>query len=1031
MRSRPLVPAILLLLVLLPGTAPAQEWVDLMMDQNSNVHDVKEAFDGHWEGRTVVRGQGWKQFQRWYWFMEQRTYPSGERPDPAHYAHAAKTVKALRCSATTKSANWTSLGPETWTSTSYNPGNGRVNVIVEDPLDPSIIYAGTPSGGLWRSQDGGASWTALFDDLPSLGVSGIAIDPTDTDIIYIATGDGDGADTYSLGVLKSTDGGTTWNTTGLDWDLTQSRTTRALRMSPFDPQVLLCATSNGLWRTADGGTTWTMVASGAFRDVEFKTNSASVVYACTDQFYRSTDGGLSFDPITAGLPSAGDVNRMSVAVTPADPERVYVLTGREDDSGFEGLYRSMDGGTTFTLRSSSPNIFTYSETGNGSGGQSWYDMALTADPANADVIYAGGINVWRSSNGGNSWTIRSHWTWPSQIGYTHADIHWLEMVGGTLYCGSDGGAFKSTNGGADWTDLSAGLDIMQFYRIGTSPVDTGRVIGGSQDNGTNLLDQGSWTHVIGADGMNAAIDPGDPDILYGSTQNGGLQRSTNGGQDFNGITSDITEDGPWVTPYAISATDHATLYAGFNNIWKTTDRGNNWTKVSNWNTNNSVRALAIAPSDGNRVYAARNDGLRRTSTGGVPWTNVQNDLPQLSITSIAVHPNDPDIVYVSLSGYSAGEKLFVSTDAGANWINISANLPNVPANSVVLQPNSNGGLYLGTDMGVFYTDSTLSNWQPFMQGLPNVVVTELELNMGSGRLVAGTYGRGLWSTGLYVPSGNAPTVAIVPGALDICAGQSITFQDASLEAAPGWDWAFPGGIPSTSTAASPVVTYPASGTYQVTLTMSNGFGSGTQTLPITVQVLPNEVVVTIEVDDYPGETTWAITNDQTTEVVASGGPYSGLASGTVVTDTICLPDGCYTYTINDSYGDGICCGFGNGSYEVIVTGEGVVATGGDFDYTEETPFCLSTPVGIGGAAEEGALHLRPTSVEGIYQMELTTMRQGPFQVQVLDAMGRQVEARSWNGSMANGQVDLSARSRGTYILRVTDGVQQWVHRLVR
>ncbi len=238
-----------------------------------------------------------------------------------------------------------------------------MNCTAVDPNNAATLYAGAATGGLWKSTDNGLTWAALFTDQPTLGVSGIAIDPTNSSVIYCATGDGDGNDTYSMGVIKSTDGGASWTTTGLNWATTAARNTRMLRMSPADPQTLFCAANNGLWKTSDGGGVWAKVADGSFHDVEFKPDDPGVVYACGDQFYRSIDGGSTFTTTGAGLPAATLVNRMRIAVSAADPIKVYVLCGKEVDGGYLGLYRSTDGGSNFTLRSSSPNIFGYEEHG--------------------------------------------------------------------------------------------------------------------------------------------------------------------------------------------------------------------------------------------------------------------------------------------------------------------------------------------------------------------------------------------------------------------------------------------------------------------------------------------------------------------------------------------------------------------------------------------------------------------------------------------------------------------------------------------
>ncbi|MBK9177011.1 MAG: hypothetical protein IPM46_11910 [Flavobacteriales bacterium] len=732
--------------------ATAQRWVDLLLDDESNLQEVKAAFDEEWQGRSYQRGRGWKQFNRWYWFMEQRTWPSGDRPDPSVFLAAMEEVRAMRAmkSGQRDEAVWTPMGPSTWTSTSYNPGNGRVNVVALDPFNPQVIYAGTPSAGLWRSADNGSTWNALFTDLPSMGVSGIALHPDSVGTLFIATGDGDGSDTYSAGVLKSTDHGATWQTTGLNWNVTQSRTTRALRMHPNDPQTMLCAASNGLQRTLDGGVSWQQVSSGSFRDVEFMPGDTTLAYASTNRFYRSVNGLQAFSTSGInGLPAPNLVGRMAIAVTPADPLIVYALCSDDNDNSYLGLYRSNDGGISFTLQSDSPNLFCYADDGDDSGGQAWYDMALAVDPVNPDIVYVGGINVWKSTDGGLSWEIQSHWVFPSDIGYTHADIHSLDILDGRLFCGSDGGIFVSDNAGDTWDDLSAGLDITQFYRLGGSELLPDLIMAGAQDNGSNRYLNGAWTHVFGADGMEAAVDPYDPGIVYSTSQNGGLRRSDNGGLDWDGIGDQIPEDGAWVTPFVMDPTWPGRIIAGYWNLWASDNRGDDFYPLTNWDEEQFVRAIAIAPNDGSVIYAARSGLVERSTDMGWTWQDIRAGLPNLTPTSIAVHHADPMHLWISFSGTTAGHKVYESVNGGLSWTNRSTGLPNVAANSVVVQRDSPNGLYLGTDMGVFYRDDYTGIWEPYGVGLPNVVASEVEINMAAGKLRAATYGRGIWEVDLY------------------------------------------------------------------------------------------------------------------------------------------------------------------------------------------------------------------------------------------------------------------------------------------
>ncbi len=1004
-RIRTVLP--LLLLLTTPGQA--QDWVRLYQDPAVPLQAVQDAHTAHFAGRAAERGKGRNVFAREAWFWEQRVHPEGVLPDPGAYTRAWDQVKAMPRPAVAKSASWEPLGPDAWGSWSYNPGNGRVHCSAVSPQAPGTIYVGTPAGGLWRTLDGGATWSPLGQDLPSLGVTGIALHPTDPGVIYIATGDGYSRDTYALGVLKSTDGGTSWSKTGLNWDMHQVRTTRRLVTHPAAPDVLLCAANSGLYRTTDAGATWQRVALGSFYDVAFKPGDPTVVHACSDQYLRSTNGGATFSTITTGLPAASLTVRMALAVTPADPQVVYVLAGSEDDGGFLGLYRSLDGGTTFATRSTAPNILGYAENGGDTGGQAWYDLALAADPANANVVLAGGINVWRSSNGGSSWVNMSHWTWPSNVGYTHADIHTLSFVNGQLYCGSDGGFFRSPNQGADWFDLSAGLEVAQVYRLGVSSTVPDLIMCGLQDNGSMQLEAGTWTHVQGADGMEAIVDADDPQTRFCSAQYGSIYRSIDGGQTFGSVSFSINEDGAWVTPYIRDPSVPGRLYAGYINLWRSDDLGDTWTALTALTTQRKVRAIAVAATDPDIIYFSNDGALRRSTDGGVTWT-VLTGLPVQALTSIAIDPTDADRVTVTCSGFRDGVKVFRSTNGGASWTDHSGNLPNVPVNTVVLT-GVDDGLYVGTDLGVFYRDATLGNWQPFGQGMPNVVVMELELD-GSGQwLHAATFGRGLWRTPVRTPASTPPVADFRTTGNVVCGGGAVVFHDQALDASPGWSWQFPGGTPSSSTAASPAVVYPSSGTYTVSLTVTNAQGSDTETRTLDVQVLPEEIEVSLVFDQYAGESAWSILDDDG-DVVATGGPYNGQLNTATLSASACLDVGCYTFIMHDAYGDGMCCDVGSGSYTVSGGTVGLIASGGAFGVEEATPFCVDATVGMTPSLP-ATLRLR-TEGEGAY---LLLGAQAGERWCVLDALGRTVHDGLYTDASGELRVDLRDAAAGTYTLR--------------
>lgn len=740
---------------LVGGSLQAQQqrnWVEMMEDPTVNFYEVQQAFEDYWRGKEVTRGSGWKPFKRWEHFWEPRVHPHGQFPDPdqSYRAYQSYLNRFAPQMLQPNNADWQSLGPDDWNPIGWNPGIGRINCMARHPVASNIIYAGAPAGGFWRTYDGGATWETTTDNEVVLGVSSIVIHPTNFDIIYIATGDGDAGDTRSIGVLKSSDGGDTWQQTGLNWQVIQARRISKMLIHPTQPDILFAATSIGIYRTTDAGANWSVVQVGNFKDLEFKPGDPSVIYGSGVEVYRSINGGTSFSRQNSGLPAPSTVSRLAIAVTEADPEYLYVLAGNNTDFGLRGLYRSTNSGTNFQTRSTEPNILGYGVSGESSGGQSWYDLAIAVSHLNAEEVFVGGINVWRSTDGGAQWQINGYWYYPNaSIPYVHADIHSLDFFGGELYAGTDGGLFHTTDAGSNWLDLSPGMVTTQFYRFGGYPGDRNLIIGGTQDNGTNRLSNGTWDHVYGADGMEALIDYSDPNIMYACIQNGGLVRSTDGGNNFSDIRGNgISGNGAWVTPYVIHPTNPQILFAGYGNVWKTENRGDSWTAISSLSI--TVNSLAVAKSNPNYIYVASRSQLYRTSDGGGSWVLASNGLPVATtgITYIAVSDDNPQKLWVSLSGYSNGNKVYQSNDGGDNWFNVSGTLPNLPANCITYEGEGINALYLGTDVGVFYRNDFTGDWEPFSSGLPNVIVQELEIHRASGTIKAATYGRGIWESPL-------------------------------------------------------------------------------------------------------------------------------------------------------------------------------------------------------------------------------------------------------------------------------------------
>ncbi|MFN4256934.1 MAG: beta strand repeat-containing protein, partial [Saprospiraceae bacterium] len=589
------------------------------------------------------------------------------------------------------------------------------------------------------------------------------------------------------------------------------------------------------------GVSWSQVATGEFYDVEAQPGASSNTFyaAKSNTIQRSTDNGATWTQVQ----SVSGCNRIALAVSAADANTVVALCSSSSNNGFLGFYGSTNAGTSWTLRSSSPNLLGWSSTGNDTGGQGWYDLIVTLDPTNANIVYVGGVNTWKSTNGGTSWSLNTHWFTISGVPAVHADKHAFEWQNNTtLFQGNDGGVYKTTNGGTSWTDLSNGLVISQMYKLGVSQQNNA-VIAGLQDNGTKLRNSsGTWSDEIGGDGMECAIDYSNANYMYGELYYGDIQRSSNAGNSWTNISDNIPggtpSGGAWVTPFIISPVSPTTIYAGYTDVWKTTDRGNTWTqKSSNLTGGSSIRILAAAPSDANVLYAATTGTIYRTTNDGATWTTMTNPSGGgNNISYIIVHPTDPNTIYLTKSGYSAGNKVFKSTNGGSTWTNISGNLPNLPANCITYQTGAaNDPIYVGMDIGVYYRNNNSSNWTAFSTGLPNVVVTELEIRNSTGKIRAATYGRGIWESD--VEPENSENLTVTPANRNVGqAAGSTTFDVTSnlswtTTALDNWLSVTPGSGSNN-------------GTLTVNFTANTGSGPRVGTIRVTGGNLVRDVTVT-------------------------------------------------------------------------------------------------------------------------------------------------------------------------------------------
>jgi photosystem II stability/assembly factor-like uncharacterized protein len=843
---------------------PWMKGIKLKSTEEVNFYDIQRAFNEYWKDRPIERSKGYNPFSRWLYFMEPRVYPSGTIPGTTIWDEIQE--KNLKEKAETAAqANWTFLGPDD-TPRDFNyqnlrGGSGRLNCIAFHPFDSNIIYVGAPSGGLWKTADGGQSWTTSTDQLAAIGISDIAIVRQNPDVIYLATGDGDGIDTYSIGILKSTNGGISWNPTVFSEDVTGFNHFRRILIHPVNPDIMIAASAKGIYKTTNGWKTYKLVKSGHFKDLEFKPSDPAVIYAASFSFggnagiYKSTDTGDSFNEVMTGLNFNSNVERIELAVTRANTSFVYALCSASDDGGFYGLYRSVNSGISWSAvySGNNLNLLGWDPDGLDEGGQGWYDLTLAISPDKANEIFVGGVNIWKSQNGGSTWKPISMWYHDHEADYVHADHHMLIFNPYTdvLFSGNDGGIYKSYDKGATWNDISDGLQILQIYRFTNSVSDPYLNIAGNQDNGTVLRNASGWYEISGGDGMECFIDYTNEDIIYVSSQRGNLLRSTDGGSTFSTISPVEDEDGAWITPFIMHPEIPGILYSGYKDVYKSTDQGESWTRISDNLTDGiNLNALAVAGANDNYIYASAQNKIWKTKNGGETWIDISDGIPANYITYIAVAETDPEKLWVSLSGYSDGNKIYYSSDGGETWENYSDGLPNVPANCIIYQNNTNKTLYAGTDIGVYYRDATMLQWADYSDNLPNVIVNDLAIHYASGKLRAGTYGRGLWETDL--PPGSFELYAdFFAGNNDICLNGETTFTYYGSAGTDSLSWNFgEDASPSTANTSGPHnVSYSSLGSKTVSLKV---YKDGVEYTEVKTDIV--NVVSEIDFGAYPSIT---------------------------------------------------------------------------------------------------------------------------------------------------------------------------------
>jgi photosystem II stability/assembly factor-like uncharacterized protein len=761
-----------ILFLLVPFFLPGQNTeLNRKLEGLDRIGDIMKVVDQHYAEieageRERTDEMPYKHWARWALFMSARTAPGGKLVNVDQAIR--KATKTYQKKNRSNAGNWNFIGPQSISGTNGSAiGIGRVDRIAFHPTNPNILYIGTPSGGLWKSTNGGSSWTPLTDNFPSVSVSGIVVSHANPNTIYILTGDGDGNGGFqfaagyrrsSAGAFVSYDAGTYWHALA-PLPIEEEYLGYQLVQHPSDANILLAATSRGIFRTNNAGGSWDSVLVGRTYEIKFRPGNANYVYATqSGAFYRSLNAGVTWTEIT-NFDISMLSGRVALAISNGQPNRVYILSGWNNESTtFGGVYVSYNSGTSFTRQCFTPNIVTAGCDGNGGNDQSSYDLALGVSHVNSDKLIAGGVATWGSVNAGVSWS-NLHSTgcgaYTTSTGFVHDDIHDIEYhpLTGEVFVCTDGGLNKSANDGQDWVSLSDGIATSQIYHMAGSLADVDNMIIGLQDNGIKRRNANTnvWDNVNTGDGFDCVYNVNSSTTGYYSSNNK-IFRFTNNGASW----SEKTPSGPrrMFPRVQVHNTLAGFVLAGYDSLWRSTNYGATWTNEiinGNWD-------VERCPNNDSRFYVAGGasafatpGNMWRSDDTGLNWTRISGNTgyptADLRITDIDVRPTNSAHVYFTLGGFGDGEKVYVSFNSGASWINLSGSLPNVPVNAILV--DQNGNMYIGTDIGVFYRGAGMGDWVPYWNRLPIVPVSDLELYESENLIRASTFGRGVWQSDLY------------------------------------------------------------------------------------------------------------------------------------------------------------------------------------------------------------------------------------------------------------------------------------------
>ena len=939
-----------------------------------DLEKARQSFDAQPESRLESRSCGVKPFERWTWWMQEHG-GLNKAPRPESWWEASEAWRSSRAQSAAQAANglpWSFVGPR---DVPIHGGAGRINRLVLDPSDSDHWYACAPSGGLWHSLDAGEQWEVMgIDALAPLGATDVWIDPNDGDHLWLATGDGNGGDTYSIGVLETFDAGMTWDPLELAFEPDQGRRIHAISPHPSDPMTLLVSTDLGVFKTSNGGTTFDLTLTGLARDAIWLNDSAVIAGVEGQGVLKSVDGGETWSP--RELPEGTGLGRIQIAAEEAGAnesrDTLYAIGGQFFQQNFLAFWRSVDGGETWEARITrltGPNLLGYTVNGADNGGQAFWDLCIEVDPADASRVLVGGINVWETLDGGATWNCPIHWQGALEAKYAHADQHDIVFgASGGVILANDGGVFVWD--GAEVEDRSRGLDITQGYALALNPLVQGQMIVGTQDNGTNLLKPDVEARILDGDGFEGFFDADVEGRLYASAYYGLLYRSDDGGRTMTSIATYLQSSGPnevgaWQTPFQMHPVVPGRIVAAKKSLHFSEDGGDNWIT---WDGMGTVRSsgLALSAMDAEAALVAKNDALFWRDAESMSFESIAG-LPGEHIGDIAIAQNNLSEWWVTFADYTDGTQIWRTLDQGESWEDMSAGLPTLPIHRILELP---GGQWVcGSDLGVHLWNGTTGNWEDMGTGLPLSPVVDLDVDTLLSRLVVSTFGRGVWSLPLpSAPELGAAVVQVIAPKTQ-CLGtltgvpqiqgtgtSGLTEFACLLTASNGSSvvadtlWAslseslLPG---QTALLDAFQLSVPAPGNWALELTLwspTHGALGPAYRTQLWSSGLGHEMTLSWWGDCENVDMRWSLNDAETNEVVLLSVP---LAAGDTMQQTWCLTEGCHEIVWSDVGGDGFSganCGE-SGGFELKGPFGDILAAeeGTDFGDALIVQICIDVP----------------------------------------------------------------------------------------